>query len=112
MNLEKKMSREDIIKYEAYNILQIALKSEDDYEGHHAIIDRLNILINTLQLEDKLPSNIYTTDEEGDDNNNSDDDEEEDIDHRRVLLGDDVEIEDDVEYTVRIIDDEVVIYPE
>ena len=110
------MSREDIIKYEAYNILQIALNSEDDYEGHHAIIDRLNILINTLQLEDKLPSNIYTTDEEGeddDDNDSStDDDEEENIDHRRVLLGNDVEIEDDVEYTVRIIDDEVVIYPE
>lgn len=108
------MSRENIIKYEAYNILQIALNSEDDYEGHHAIIDRLNILINTLQLEDKLPSNIYTTSEEegDDDDNNSADDEEEAIDHRRVLLGDDVEIEDDVEYTVRIIDDEVVVTAE
>ena len=101
MNLEKKMSRENIIKYEAYNILQIALNSEDDYEGHHAIIDRLNILINTLQLEDKLPSNIYTTDEEGDDNNNSDDDEE-----------GDPRSSNDVEYTVRIIDDEVVVTAE
>ena len=96
------MSREDIIKYEAYNILQIALKSEDDYEGHHAIIDRLNILINTLQLEDKLPSNIYTTDEEGDDDdNNTSDDEEEESRSPNTM-----------EYTVRIIDDEVVIYPE
>ena len=85
------MSREDIIKYEAYNILQIALKSEDDYEGHHAIIDRLNILINTLQLEDKLPSNIYTIDEE-----------EEEV----------VEDEDEgEEYTVRIIEDEVIVTP-
>ena len=96
------MSREDIIKYEAYNILQIALKSEDDYEGHHAIIDRLNILINTLQLEDKLPSNIYTTDDEGDsDNNNTSTDEEEESRSPNTM-----------EYTVRIIDDEVVIYPE
>ena len=95
------MSREDIIKYEAYNIHQIALKSEDDYEGHHAILDRLNILINTLQLEDKLPSNIYTTDEEGDDNNNSDDDEE-----------GDPRSSNDVEYTVRIINDEVVVTAE
>ena len=96
------MSREDIIKYEAYNILQIALNSEDDYEGHHAIIDRLNILINTLQLEDKLPSNIYTTDNEGDnDDNNSADDEE-----------GDPRSSNDVEYTVRIINDEVVVTAE
>ena len=96
------MNREDIIKYEAYNILQIALNSEDDYEGHHAIIDRLNILINTLQLEDKLPSNIYTTDDEEDsDNNNTSDDEEEESRSSNTM-----------EYTVRIIDDEVVIYPE
>ena len=96
------MDRETIIKYEAYNILQIALNSEDDYEGHHAIIDRLNILINTLQLEDKLPSNIYTTDEEGDDDedNTSDDEEEES------------RFPNDVEYTVRIIDDEVVVTAE
>lgn len=100
------MDKETIIKYEAYNILQIALKSEDDYEGHHAIIDRLNILIDTLQLEEHI-------EREGDDGiNDSADDEEEDIDHRRVLLGDDVEIEDDVEYTVRIIDDEVVVTAE
>ena len=96
------MSREDIIKYEAYNILQIALKSEDDWEGHHAIIDRLNILINTLQLEDKLPSNIYTTDDEGDDDdNNSADDEE-----------GDPRSSNNEEYTVRIIDDEVVVTAE
>ena len=96
------MSREDIIKYEAYNILQIALKSEDDYEGHHAIIDRLNILINTLQLEDKLPPNIYTTDEEGEDNNNNTSADEEEESRSPNTM----------EYTVRIIDDEVVIYPE
>ena len=35
--------------------------------------------------------------------------EEEAIDHRRVLLGDSVEIEDNVEYTVRIIEDEVIV---
>ena len=96
------MNRETIIKYEAYNILQIALKSEDDWEGHHAIIDRLNILINTLQLEDKLPSNIYTTDEEGDsDENNTRDDG-----------GDDTRFPNGVEYTVKIIDDEVIVVAE
>ena len=100
------MSRETIIKYEAYNILKIALRSEDDYEGTSAIIKRLNILINTLQLEEHIER------EGDDDNNNSADDEEEDIDHRRVLLGNDVEIEDDVEYTVRIIDDEVIVTAE
>ena len=97
------MSREDIIKYEAYNILQIALNSEDDYEGHHAIIDRLNILINTLQLEDKLPSNIYTTDEEGEDDDDNDSADDEEGDPRSS---------NDVEYTVRIIDDEVVVTAE
>tara|TARA_R100001443_G_scaffold66868_1_gene75815 strand:+ start:509 stop:799 length:291 start_codon:yes stop_codon:yes gene_type:complete len=96
------MSGEDIIKYEAYNILQIALKSEDDYEGHHAIIDRLNILINTLQLEDKLPSNILTTsEEEGDNDNNTSDDEEEDQ-----------RSSNDVEYIYKIIDDEVIVTAE
>ena len=95
MNLEKKMSREDIIKYEAYNILKIALNSEDDYEGHHAIIDRLNILINTLQLEEHMER------EGDDDDNNSADDEE-----------GDPRSSNDVEYTVRIIDDEVVVTAE
>ncbi len=96
------MSREDIIKYEAYNILQIALKSEDDYEGHHAIIERLNILINTLQLEDKLPSNILTTnEEEGDDDNITSDDEE-----------GDPRSSNDVEYIYKIIDDEVIVTAE
>ena len=96
------MNRETIIKYEAYNILQIALKSEDDWEGHHAIIDRLNILINTLQLEDKLPSNIYTTDEEGDSDDNNTSDEG----------GDDTRFPNGVEYTVKIIDDEVIVVAE
>ena len=89
------MDRETIIKYEAYNILKIALRSEDDYEGTNAIIKRLNILINTLQLEEHIER-----EGDGDGDNTSDDEEEE----SRSL--------NSVEYTVRIIDDEVVIYPE
>ena len=120
------MSREDIIKKEALNVLHIALQSEDDYEGVYKIVKRLNILIDTLQLKDKPPTKIYTSlpneDEGDDDDNNSDTGVEEDAEantnvsveflsedvSNAMLMGDG----SSVEYTVKINDDEVVIYPE
>ena len=89
------MDRETIIKYEAYNILKIALRSEDDYEGTNAIIKRLNILINTLQLEEHIERG------EDDDGDNTSDDEEEES---RSL--------NNVEYVVKVYDDEVIVVAE
>ena len=89
------MDKETIIKYEAYNILKIALRSEDDYEGTSAIIKRLNILINTLQLEEHIER-----EGDGDEDNTSDDEEEDSRSPNRV------------EYVVKVYDDEVIVVAE
>ena len=91
MNIEK------VIKTEAEIILNIALKSEDDFEARYEIEDRLRILSNLISI-----NNITARrDNDDDDNNTSTDNGEGDI-----------EAKDVDEYTVKIIDDNVVIFPE
>ena len=90
MNIEK------VIKTEAEIILDIALKSEDDFEARYEIEDRLRILSNLISV-----NNITARRDNDDNDNNTSDDG-----------GGDIEAKDVDEYTVKIIDDNVVIFPE
>jgi len=90
MNIEK------VIKTEAEIILNIALKSEDDFEARYEIEDRLRILSNLISI-----NNITARRDNDDDDNNTSNDG-----------GGDIEAKDVDEYTVKIIDDNVVIFPE
>lgn len=91
MNIEK------AIKTEAEIILDIALKSEDDYEARYEIEDRLRILSNLISI-----NNITAR------RDNDDDGEYTSTDNGEG----DIEAKDVDEYTVKIIDDNVVIFPE
>ena len=90
MNIEK------VIKTEAEIILDIALKSEDDFEARYEIEDRLRILSNLISV-----NNITARRDNDDDDNNTSN-----------SGGGDIEAKDVDEYTVKIIDDNVVIFPE
>ena len=90
MNIEK------VIKTEAEIILDIALKSEDDFEARYEIEDRLRILSNLISV-----NNITARRDNDDDDNNTSNDG-----------GGEIEAKDVDEYTVKIIDDNVVIFPE
>ena len=91
MNIEK------VIKTEAEIILNIALKSEDDFEARYEIEDRLRILSNLISI-----NNITAR------RDNDDDGEYTSTDNGEG----DIEAKDVDEYTVKIIDDNVVIFPE
>ena len=91
MNIEK------VIKTEAEIILNIALKSEDDFEARYEIEDRLRILSNLISI-----NNITAR------RDNDDDGEYTSTDNGEG----EIEAKDVDEYTVKIIDDNVVIFPE
>ena len=90
------MTEKEFIKTEAGIIVNMVLDSEDNYEARYAVEDRLQMVINLINLK-------TSHNEEGDDDgdNTSNDNGEGDT---RFL--------NDVEYTVRIINDEVVVTAE
>ena len=90
------MTEKEFIKTEAGIIVNMVLDSEDNYEARYAVEDRLQMVINLINLK---TSNSRGGDD--DDNNTSE------------RSGDgDTRFPNDVEYTVKLINDEVIMVAE